>query len=785
MTEPAATPQPVYDSAYARLVDAPPEALEQDPQRYQPVGEQRVVMQDAAGKKYELPASSAQLALGQGLSFLPHEDAAREVQVEAWRKVNDSAATAATTSAMNQLAFGVPDIIRQHDQSASAEGERRAQAQHGTASFIGGAAGLAANVALTAGLGAEAQGAARGAQALDAAAPGIASRVFTRAALGAGEGAAYAAPQALAHAAYGDTHEAAESILWGAGLGGIIGLGSGALSEGVRAAKGAARDAMLAHGVLDEAGQVDHGRIRELMGTAAPEALQGKTRAELLAMKQGVTDAMSEHAATLDAAIAKAPPELGERLGIKPTELASKIQGDVMATRPALGTSMYTAEARELSSITDRIAAKGPEPVSFQSLDSLTGIKGLDSLLDKAPGELSGKEKIARQVAGIVESEKQRAMNEAFNALGLSTSYGDFLAQKEQLAQIGQALSLPPTTAASLLASKGVGLVSKGIAGAVGGIAGHAIGGPLGGIVGYGAVKGIATKLLDNAIGGKALALSTRALKAFTDRPETIGWLGSAFAKDTTQAAAKAFASIPSILTREAVAAKQASADPFKATLGPQANGLSKGQQFDRVAEALDNPQRVQSELEAQTHLYAKDPELSAAVQQAHERAVGYLAGAVPKNPNPAKPFETRPWAPTPEQIRGFGQRLEIVNNPMAVMEHIAAGDLTPAHVEALGAVYPTLRDRMVEQVAMMAHDPRLAGKVGAGAKLGLSMMTGINFDSTNYQQAYPPGGSAGPQGAPQAKKQKGPGSSRAHLKDTPGLATQTTRIEFKGQQVL
>src|SRR5262249_3742232 len=152
---------------------------------------------------------------------------------------------------------------------------------------------------------------------------------------------------------YGDVDQAAESLLWGVGTGGILGLGAGAFSEAGRTIKGAARKAAIEYGLIDEAGQIQHDNLRNMLGfgSKATEGIAGKTESELATMYRETADKISGHAEHLDDALSKASNDLRESLGVKPADLASKIEQQVLESKPGLQTPFGAAERNELSGI--------------------------------------------------------------------------------------------------------------------------------------------------------------------------------------------------------------------------------------------------------------------------------------------------------------------------------------------------------------------------------------------------------------------------------------------------
>ncbi len=216
--------------------------------------------------------------------------------------------------------------------------------------------------------------------------------------------------------------------------------------------------------------------------------------------------------------------------------------------------------------------------------------------------------------------------------------------------------------------------------------------------------------------------------------------------------------------------------------LGSKANGLTKAQQYDQLTRSLSSatPDSVAHEAQTMGHMMSNDPQLAQAVAAKQTQAVQYLQGAVPKNTAPPIPFDKSEWVASQAEKQAFLDKLQVAQNPAVVLEHVTHGTLTPAHVDALSALYPGMKARMIGEVAKLAHDPK-APDVSAGVKHGLTLLTGQSMSNptgVDYQSAYAPKDS--PQGSAPSAKPKG-GSSRASLKDTPSMQTATGRLEYKG----
>lgn len=320
-----------FDTKYSRVVETTDQDLKLDPERFQPVGNQKVFMVAPDGKTHTLPATSAQKAVDAGYKWVSDDTALHNTKVGEHLKNYDGSFKVGLDEGINQILFGVPDIINEHSLSPEElEAKQIARSRHPIARVAGGALGVAGNIAATAGAGELIEGAsvlARGAEAAsgaskvaeaaeganllakgaegvetasdaakaskvvsemkgledglkvgnkvaDAAAPGLRQRLTDQAIQGAKMGAMYSSPQAVAQLAYGDPIAAAETIGMGVGLGGILHLGAGAFSEGLNALKSPIRESLIEQGVIEEGtGKINASKVQQMIDEAQLQKL--------------------------------------------------------------------------------------------------------------------------------------------------------------------------------------------------------------------------------------------------------------------------------------------------------------------------------------------------------------------------------------------------------------------------------------------------------------------------------------------------------------------------------
>lgn len=124
-------------------------------------------------------------------------------------------------------------------------------------------------------------------------------------------------------------------------------------------------------------------------------------------------------------------------------------------------------------------------------------------------------------------------------------------------------------------------------------------------------------------------------------------------------------------------------------------------------------------------------PNVTAALTNAASRAVQYLAAqaAVPPKAGPMAPE----WDAPEADRQAFAEKLEVVQEPMSVLDSAASGTLTEGQMEALRVVYP----RLAQQIADNALERMVAGgEVPYPQRLMLGMLAGVDPDGSMSPEA-------------------------------------------------
>lgn len=144
-----------------------------------------------------------------------------------------------------------------------------------------------------------------------------------------------------------------------------------------------------------------------------------------------------------------------------------------------------------------------------------------------------------------------------------------------------------------------------------------------------------------------------------------------------------------------------------------------------------DNPQSMMKENELSHYL----PEHSIAMGSTAASAVGYLNSLRP-NRDKGAPLDS-PKLPSNAEKAKFTNAINIAQQPMIVLEKVKQGRVTPDDIKALQAMYPDLYKSMSNKLmsAMTTHlskDKIIPYKT----RLGLSMFVGMPLDSTMTQSS-------------------------------------------------
>lgn len=831
---------PMFDAANRNIGMVTAADIASDPKRWQALGSQSVRMVAPDGKKYDVPASTAlEAQQNGGYSFLGGDDAHAHAMHEWQRDEHGRGAGMAVADAMSSATFGgIGDIIDRKFNPEAAEIREETAAENPTANKIGTGLGIVGNLALggaagLGGIGAAVEGSVAGEGA------GLALRTAGRIAGGAVEGAAYTAPEITAHLAVGDAQAAAESLGTSMAVGGLLHGALGLAGDGWRNFRGvssADKAGLVAHGVVDEAGNINLDRYKQIKAgldtsklgvaqagidalgengaakissLAADNGLESLSLKEIRGLKSSLSDEVKEATEKLQASIKNKPID-----GLVPGSLASDVEKTISEAHPGLmappggkiGPGEYdlfmkAAPARnEAMRISHEINSLGSESVSLQKMQTVV------SELEKSGAKL--KDPTAQAVNSLavekLSNQLEQARSAAFAAGDLKSDYARYLQNQQHLGTIDTLLKtdgsfLPAVsdkpelglggniaqrlarrvtrTVVGAPLKQGIGALTGGALGSLGGAPGFVIGSIAGGYVASKVAGALGRQTLEHAAASKALGLSTGILGKIADNPATSDWLGSALAKQAAGGVEKSIQQWGSIAGVKA------------------ADTAMQGKQrldFDQARAALNSKmadtQAAQQHIDQLSHVFGHDPDLQSQIAGQQLKTLQYLHGSLPPE-KPAQPFQKEPAPVSRQDKKAFMDRLEVAQNPNSLLGHVRDNTLTPAHVDAMKNLYPQQFSRIQQQIEAAAHDPN--GKTpGYATRQTLSLLTGnaaySNPNGVNYQAAagYGPvsGGAGGSESAfgPAGKGGKAPKQPHMKLDKMPDLTTGTQKRSGK-----
>lgn len=187
----------------------------------------------------------------------------------------------------------------------------------------------------------------------------------------------------------------------------------------------------------------------------------------------------------------------------------------------------------------------------------------------------------------------------------------------------------------------------------------------------------------------------------------------------------------------------------------PRPRELSAGA-TRRLAELAERPEAFEAAVAQQLGpLPVLVPGAGAVAIETLGRAVQHLSSVAPKpagGPLASVPALRQPWIANSLDVERFEQALAAIQDPASVVEALAAGQVSPAAVQAVQAVYPELLEDFRAKVLdalVSRHEP-----LDYGQRIQLSLLLGQPLDESlqastlsGLQMAHAP-----PQETPQAR---------------------------------
>ena len=196
--------------------------------------------------------------------------------------------------------------------------------------------------------------------------------------------------------------------------------------------------------------------------------------------------------------------------------------------------------------------------------------------------------------------------------------------------------------------------------------------------------------------------------------------------------------------------------DASKDVVGTIPSKIETEKLQDRVDQLSQNPDKLM-DVGGQLGHYL--PEHQTALAQTAQAAITYLTAQKPATAQNS-PLD-RPIPPSAAQKAAYTRTLQIAEQPLMVLQHIADGTLQPKDVQDLNALYPGMPGQLAQKLTgQMIEHLADGGKVSYRLRTGLSLLTGQPIDTTmtpaaiqSAQATYAP--AQPPQAPPKASKTK------------------------------
>lgn len=630
-----------------------------------------ITVKDDKGNFYQI--TSDQLTQANKAGF--HQALPSEIQAHQHREnvINEEvskndALTQFLTNTLEELGFGQNDenVGNQSVQSLKKEIKERSDQQHPIATSLGKAAGIASTFLLPTGeIGDLSKLAVEGANAAREAS--LTRQIAGSAAKYATEGAIFSSPQAASQLIIGDPNSAAESLLWGAGLSGLLG-GSGKLIG------------LDSGNLLKEASEQLSSHAESLLSSAV-SPLAEQTSTKLSDHYQQLDNLISNHNQLSDLPISQFNPtstNIIDQLQSQYTQFPDL--KDKSSFIKQIESSLFNRNGFE-----DLNNAKA-DILKLQSQDQIE--KNLQTLTANIIDQHLGEKSQAIFQTGALKDQypsflqalsKPEQLTHILGASLVSPKYGLYKAGKYVLHEgLSYLLDTLPARNTSLF-QKSVNYLNK-----------------------------IATPENEGIIGNLIAKEGQQALQSHIDNIPQILTKSKVISASVAQANP-----INYLLGSTQGLSKD-----------QQYEKLTQA-----IQTAAAQADVTQSKISSLTDVHANNPTLAAQVANSHLNAINFLNSNIPKPP-PAQPFQHTDWQPSKQDKSNFLNKVAIVNDPMTVWNHYQKNQLTSSDRDTLQAVYPNIYQQMKNKVLQTAYDPR-EKPLKYADRLQLSIFTGLPLDSS------------------------------------------------------
>lgn len=432
------------------------------------------------------------------------------------------------------------------------------------------------------------------------------------------------------------------------------------------------------------------------LGTSA-EAIDARVRkVGRTLLDEGLVKATST-AEDIGAAAAARRAEVGERLGgmvrkldsaaAKPdvSAIANRVRAEVIAPLETMpGREGDAARVADWLKSFETKAAKPGESPSFERLWDVR--KDLDKGLKWGSGGQPARYiEEMRGVRDILETELTQAGDRAAAELGAKFS-DEYKAAKSLYSDLKVIDDITKRKAAHNVSNRVISLTDT-IAGGAGGGIGAMLGGGLGGLAGT---------AISTAFNKGVREYGNQAAAVLLDKASRL------------EAFQKATRSVDSLV--DTAARSLAEGSPYRSPprLPQSTEALQKS--VSAVRDMATTPQAVQAKAQAAMgDAGSVAPRVAVAMAQTAAKAIAYLNDKAPqgRGVGPSlQPLLDKPRY-TATELHEWGERLSGVQDPLSVLDDMAAGNLSRAKIDAVKNVYPDLWEEIRSKLAMKVAERR------------------------------------------------------------------------------
>lgn len=166
------------------------------------------------------------------------------------------------------------------------------------------------------------------------------------------------------------------------------------------------------------------------------------------------------------------------------------------------------------------------------------------------------------------------------------------------------------------------------------------------------------------------------------------------------------------------------------ATKGSPKTGKPADELEKRRAElqsALANRALTEQRLRQQlSGLFVANPSVAEAALQKAMARLEYLNGTIPKAPMPGL-FGPERYAPSATEVSKFSRIVAAAENPLVLLDELAAGRITPETVQTVKELYPEIFFEV--QMGLLERIPEIREKVNYNGRIQLGILFGVPTD--------------------------------------------------------